>query len=70
MTQLNPDDLAKVMAYVTLNPVASIREIGKATGFSFGNVHRLLNRLAELGYIEQKPGKARARRVVVAMIER
>lgn len=70
MTHLNPDDLARVMAYVRLNPVASIREIGKATGFSVGAVHCLLNRLTELGYIEAEPGKSRARRVVVALIEK
>ena len=64
----NPDDLSKVLAYLTQHPTASIREIGKALCYGSGKVQHLLKRLAELGYIEQEPGKSRARRVIIPFI--
>lgn len=69
MQQRSLDRLRNVWMAVTRNPCASVRELAAQTDTSYSRAADCVRTLAKLGYIEQAPGRCRARRIVVPFVE-
>jgi SOS-response transcriptional repressor LexA len=68
--RVGPGQIRRVWAQVTRTPQASVREMVDAMGLrSTSGVGISLRILREAGYIDYKPGRSRARRVVVPFYE-
>jgi DNA-binding MarR family transcriptional regulator len=66
---INREQVRRVWAAITLDPHASMLELGALLNMYNHDLTNALQILVDAGYVERDPNRARARRIVVPFVE-